>query len=469
MTITLNAFQKQRRDTASNWTSNNPTLLAGEWGYETDTKKFKIGDGSTAWQSLDYVPIPDTNRLLTGNLTVGGNFTVNGTQTVIDSQTLQVEDKNIEIGKVSTPSDTTADGGGITLKAASDKTITWSNANDSWDFNQNINAASTYAYRINNVSVLNATTLGSSVVNSSLTSLGTIATGVWQGTAIGSSYMTAGSTTVVGAVQLTDSASSTSTTTAATPNAVKTAKDAADAAQTTANAALPKAGGLNSGNITCAGTETVDGRDLSVDGAKLDGIEASADVTDATNVNAAGAIMESDVDAKGDLLAGTADNTVARLPVGTNGYVLKADSSTTTGLAWAVDAGGIPTSGGSFTGDVTLANQSDLKFAEATANGSNTVGFQAPASVASNILWTLPSTDAAVSGYALVSDGSGTLSWSQAGGGAKGGGGEAIFHESENTMDNDYTISTNNNAVVPSPLTINATLTINSPSVVTFV
>ena len=179
--------------------------------------------------------------------------------------------------------------------------------------------------------------------------------------------------------------------------------------------------------------------------------------------------MESDVDAKGDLLAGTADNTVARLPVGTNGYVLKADSSTTTGLAWAVDAGGIPTSGGSFTGDVTLANQSDLKFAEATANGSNTVGFQAPASVASNILWTLPSTDAAVSGYALVSDGSGTLSWSQAGGGAKGGGGEAIFHESENTMDNDYTISTNNNAVVPSPLTINATLTINSPSVVTFV
>ena len=46
-------------------------------------------------------------------------------------------------------------------------------------FNQNINAASTYA-KINNVSVLNATTLGSTVVGSSLTSVGTIATGVWR-------------------------------------------------------------------------------------------------------------------------------------------------------------------------------------------------------------------------------------------------------------------------------------------------
>ena len=132
MTITLTALQKQRRDTASNWTSNNTVLLAGEWGIESDTKKFKIGDGSTAWQSLDYVPIPDTNRLLAGNLTVGGNFTVNGTTTTIDTTTLTVEDKNIELGKVSSPSDTTADGGGITLKGATDKTFNWVDSTDSW-------------------------------------------------------------------------------------------------------------------------------------------------------------------------------------------------------------------------------------------------------------------------------------------------------------------------------------------------
>ena len=63
----------------------------------------------------------------------------------------------------------------------------------------------------------------------------------------------------------------------------------------------------------------------------------------------------------------------------------------------------------------------------------------------------------------------GQLEYADGGGGATGGGGEKIFHESENTMDNDYTITANHNAVVPTPLTINATLTINSPSVVTFV
>lgn len=44
----------QRRDTAANWTSANPTLEAGEWGYETDTKQVKMGDGTTAWNSLPY-------------------------------------------------------------------------------------------------------------------------------------------------------------------------------------------------------------------------------------------------------------------------------------------------------------------------------------------------------------------------------------------------------------------------------
>ena len=43
-----------RRDTASNWTSVNPTLSNGELGLETDTKKLKAGDGSTAWTSLAY-------------------------------------------------------------------------------------------------------------------------------------------------------------------------------------------------------------------------------------------------------------------------------------------------------------------------------------------------------------------------------------------------------------------------------
>ena len=50
----MTARLQNRRDTAANWTSNNPTLAAGEIGYETDTTKFKIGDGATAWSSLAY-------------------------------------------------------------------------------------------------------------------------------------------------------------------------------------------------------------------------------------------------------------------------------------------------------------------------------------------------------------------------------------------------------------------------------
>ena len=51
---TLNVRHKQKIDTASNWTTNNPVLLAGELGFETDTNKFKLGDGTTAWNSLPY-------------------------------------------------------------------------------------------------------------------------------------------------------------------------------------------------------------------------------------------------------------------------------------------------------------------------------------------------------------------------------------------------------------------------------
>ena len=75
---------------------------------------------------------------ITGSLTVSSDLIINGTTTTIDTTNLLVEDKNIIIGNVDTPSDTTADGGGITLKGASDYTINWTNSTDSWHFNQGI-------------------------------------------------------------------------------------------------------------------------------------------------------------------------------------------------------------------------------------------------------------------------------------------------------------------------------------------
>ena len=79
----------------------------------------------------------------TGNVIVGGDLTVSGTTTTVNTTTLEVEDKNIELGKVSSPSDTTADGGGITLKGTTDKTFNWVDSIDSWTANQHITVQKT--------------------------------------------------------------------------------------------------------------------------------------------------------------------------------------------------------------------------------------------------------------------------------------------------------------------------------------
>jgi len=130
----------------------------------------------------------------TGTLVVAGNLQVDGTTTTVNSTTLTVDDKNIELGSVSTPSDTTADGGGITLKGGTDKTVLWDNANDNWTSSEHLNVATGKSYKVNNADVLNATTLGSSVLNSSLTSVGTIGTGTWEGTDVADAYVASAST-----------------------------------------------------------------------------------------------------------------------------------------------------------------------------------------------------------------------------------------------------------------------------------
>ena len=71
-----------------------------------------------------------------GDVTIGGNLNINGTTTTIDTANLLVEDKNIIIGDVSSPTDVTADFGGITLKGATDKTINWVNSTNAWTSNQ---------------------------------------------------------------------------------------------------------------------------------------------------------------------------------------------------------------------------------------------------------------------------------------------------------------------------------------------
>lgn len=109
------------------------------------------------------------------NLTLSGNLTVNGTTTTVNTSTMTVTDKNVEIAK-GAADDTAADGAGITVDSGDgDKTWNWVNSTDSWTSSENIEVASGKQYRINANNVLSQTTLGSTVLASSLTSTGTLA------------------------------------------------------------------------------------------------------------------------------------------------------------------------------------------------------------------------------------------------------------------------------------------------------
>ena len=123
------------------------------------------------------------------NVNVAGNFSVTGSTVSLDANIVTIKDGNIQLGVVSTPTDTTADGGGITLKGSTDKTLSWVNSTDAWTSSEHFNLASGKAFYINGTEVLNTSSLGSGITGSSLTGVGTIGTGVWQGTQIVDTYL----------------------------------------------------------------------------------------------------------------------------------------------------------------------------------------------------------------------------------------------------------------------------------------
>lgn len=133
------------------------------------------------------------------SLTISGDLTVNGTTTTINSTTVTVDDKNLELGSTASPSDAGADGGGITLRGTTDKTFNWVDATDAWTSSEHLNLASGKAYYINGTQVLSGSTLGSGVTTSSLTSVGTITSGVWNGTDIAVEDGGTGASTAAGA------------------------------------------------------------------------------------------------------------------------------------------------------------------------------------------------------------------------------------------------------------------------------
>jgi hypothetical protein len=155
---------------------------------------------STATQTALDDKAPLASPTFTGTVTIP-NLIVNGTTTNINSTNLVVEDKNIVLGDVATPSDTTADGGGITLMGLTNKTFNWVDLTDSWTSSEHVNLASGKLLKIAGTTVLTHNTLGSGVVNSSLTSVGTLAnltvTAAITGSVTGSSGSTTGNAATV--------------------------------------------------------------------------------------------------------------------------------------------------------------------------------------------------------------------------------------------------------------------------------
>ena len=131
------------------------------------------------------------------NLTISGDLTVNGTTTNINSTSLVVEDKNIVLGDAATPTDTTADGGGITLKGATDKTFNWVDSTDAWTSSEHINLASGKTLKYNGTDLVAAQSGNSGKY------LTTDGTSTSWGTVSGYSAPTLGSTSIASGATVT--------------------------------------------------------------------------------------------------------------------------------------------------------------------------------------------------------------------------------------------------------------------------
>ena len=136
---------------------------------------------------------------INNNTVITGNLTVNGTTTTVNSTTITVDDILMELGAVTTPTDITAEGGGLKLFGTTNKTITWVGTYGAWTSSENFDLVTGKTYKINGTNVLSSTTLGSGVTGSSLTSVGTITTGIWNGTTIAVLNGGTGATTAAGA------------------------------------------------------------------------------------------------------------------------------------------------------------------------------------------------------------------------------------------------------------------------------
>jgi len=126
-------------------------------------------DAITVRATTERVGIFNDNPAYTfdinGDARITGNLTVEGVTSSIESTNLVIEDKNIVIANVAAPTDVTADGGGITIKGSTDKTIVYNQSNNRLNISESINLALGKTLQINGVTVISGSALGSGITS----------------------------------------------------------------------------------------------------------------------------------------------------------------------------------------------------------------------------------------------------------------------------------------------------------------
>ena len=233
--------------TASNYQAGSIGNVAINASAEIDVSKLADGGARQLLQTdstgnnvewTSNVDIPGTldvtgNAVFDNPVTINDVLTVNSTEIVLNSPIISITDKNITLNNVSSPSDANAAGGGLTVKGTTDKTYAYDGTHYAFTSSENINLGTTSkAYKIAGANVLTATALGSGVVGSSLTSVGTISSGTWQGSAITDAYLN----TITTSGKVANSA--TTATTSNTPNAIVSRDGSGDITVRNVNGAL---------------------------------------------------------------------------------------------------------------------------------------------------------------------------------------------------------------------------------------
>lgn len=148
--------------TIANSASNKNITLSVN---RSDTQEDAIVVNSSARTIGLYPTIASSTVSVGGNLVVVGNLTVEGTTTTINTATVEIEDKNIVVANVASPTNVTADGAGITIKGTTDKTIAYSNASNWLDVSETLNLASGKAVYIGGTKVIDGNSLGSAITS----------------------------------------------------------------------------------------------------------------------------------------------------------------------------------------------------------------------------------------------------------------------------------------------------------------